>query len=173
MSHIPRRRRPCTGPRTGFRTWGSGAGSDLSRPGGATRPSPSRPRRHPDPRQPCTFVEHPPQADPVIDAIASQLTGEKINAGIVLIDGDWAAGKSLETTLADLTRIARAASRQYTAGLWTLIAWINWRTNNRPAAWDALDLALDIDPDEDPAHYLAVFMHERVDPRRIRPIHWR
>ena len=65
------------------------------------------------------------------------------------------------------------ASRQYTAGLWTLIAWINWRTNNRPAAWYALDLALNIDPDEDPAHYLAVFMHERVDPRRIRPIHWR
>ena len=173
MSHTPRRRCPRTGAPTGTPTWGSTADGDLRRPGGATGPSPSRPRRHPDPRQPCTFVEHPPQADPVIDAIASQLTGEKINAGIVLIDSDWAAGKSLEETLAGLTRIARASSRQYTAGLWTLIAWINWRTNNRPAAWDALDLALDIDPDEDPAHYLAVFMHERVDPRRIRPIHWR
>src|SRR6476469_2585672 len=167
MSHIPRRRRPCTGPRTGFRTRGADAGSDLRRPGRASRRSPTRPRRHPDPRQPCTFVEHPPQPEPVIDAIASQLTGQRINAGIVLIDSDWAAGKSLEETLAGLTRIARASSRQYTAGLWTLIAWINWRTNNRPAAWDALDLALDIDPDEDPAHYLAVFMHERVDPRRI------
>ena len=168
MSHIPRRRRPGTGTRTE----GSG-GSDLSRPGGAGRPSPSRPRRHPDPRQPGTFVEHPPQADPVIDAIASQLTGEKINAGIVPDRQRLGCRELLGGNLAGLTRIARAASRQYTAGLWTLIAWINWRTNNRPAAWDALDLALDIDPDEDPAHYLAVFMHERVDPRRIRPIHWR
>ncbi len=167
MSHTPHRRCPRA------RTWGPTPGRDHRRPGGGAGPSPSRPRRHPDPRQPWTFVEHPPQPDPVIDAIASQLTGQKINAGIALIDTDWAAGMSLEDTLAGLTRIARAASRQYTAGLWTLIAWINWRTNNRPAAWTALHLALEIDPDEDPAHYLAVFMYDQVDPRRIRPIHWR
>ncbi len=145
---------------------------DPRRPSGVARPGPTGPLRYPDPRQPCTFVERPRQPHPVIDAIASQLTGQKINAGIALIDADWAAGKSLEATLDGYTRIARAASRQYTAGLWTLIAWINWRTNNRPAAWTALHLALDIDPDEDPAHYLAVFMYDQVDPRRIRPIHW-
>jgi hypothetical protein len=104
-----------------------------------------------------------------MDAIASQLTGQRINAGIVLIDTDWAAGKPLDEDPAGLTRIARAASRQYTAGLWTLIAWINWRTNNRPAAWTVLDLALDIDPDEDPAHTLAAFMYDQVDPLRNRP----
>jgi len=117
-------------------------------------------------------VQHPLQPHPVIDAIASQVTGQKINAGIALIDAAWAAGESLEPTLASYTRIARAASRQYTAGLWTLITWINWRTNNRPAAWAALHLALEIDPDEDPAHYLAVFMYDQVDPRRIRPVQW-
>ena len=105
-------------------------------------------------------------------AIAAELTGQRINAGIALIDADWAAGKPLDDSLNGLMRIARSASREHTAGLWTLIAWINWRTNNRPAAWTALNLALDIDPDEDPAHYLAVFMHDRVDPQRIRPIHW-
>lgn len=106
-------------------------------------------------------------------AIAAELTGQRINAGIALIDADWAAGKPLDDSLNGLMLIARRASREHTAGLWTLIAWINWRTNHRAAAWRALDLALDIDPDEDPGHYLAFFMHERVDPRNVRPIHWR
>lgn len=113
------------------------------------------------------------QPHPVLDAIASQLTGQMINAGIAHIDAAWAAGESLEPMLASYTRIARAASRQHTAGLWTLIAWINWRAVNRPAAWKALHLALEIDPDEDPAHYLAVFMYDQVDPKRIRPVLWR
>ena len=51
----------------------------------------------------------PAPPDPLIDAIAAQLTGQKINAGIALIDTDWAAGKSLDDTLAGLTRVARAA----------------------------------------------------------------
>ncbi len=109
----------------------------------------------------------------VFDAIAARLTGQIINVGIAHIDAAWVAGESLEPILASYTRIARSAARQHTAGLWTLIAWINWRTNNRPAAWEALHLALEIDPDEDPAHYLAVFMYDQVDPRRIRPVHWR
>ena len=136
------------------------------------RPRPTGPRRLPDPQQPRTFVEHPLRPHPVIDAIASQLTGQRINAGIALIDEAWSAGESLEPALATYTRLARAASRPCTAGLWTLIAWINWRTNNRPAAWTALHLALEIDPDEDPAHYLAVLMYDQVDPRRIRPAAW-
>jgi hypothetical protein len=105
-------------------------------------------------------------------AIAAELTGQRINAGIALIDAEWAAGKPLDDSLNGLMRVARRASREHTAGLWTLIAWINWRTNKRLAAWTALNLALDIDPDEDPAHYLAVFMHDRIDPEKIRPIHW-
>jgi hypothetical protein len=146
-----------------------------TRPGSRARarPRPSGPQRLPDPRQPSTFDEHPLRPHPVIDAIASQLTGQRINAGIALIDEAWAADESLEATLTTYTRLARAASRPCTAGLWTLIAWINWRTNNRPAAWTALHLALEIDPDEDPAHYLAVLMYDQVDPRRIRPAVWR
>ncbi len=169
MSHTPRRRRAvgrnCTHAR--------GEHREHRRPGGGrSRPSPRAPRRTPDPRQPLSFVAHPLQPHPVIDAIASQLTGQKINAGIALIDQAWAAGESLDPTLAIYTRIAHAAFRRYTAGLWTLIAWINWRTNNRPDAWTALHLALAIDPDEGPAHYLAVFMYDQVDPSRIRPVGW-
>jgi hypothetical protein len=141
--------------------------------GARSRSHPSRRRRHPDPRQPRTFEDHPLRPHPVIDAIASQLTGPRINAGIALIDAAWVVGEPLEATLTTYTRLATAASRSCTAGLWTLIAWINWRTNNRPAAWTALHLALAINPDEDPAHYLAVLMYDHVDPQRVRPIVWR
>lgn len=68
---------------------------------------------------------------------------------------------------------ARVTGAMVNAGLWTLIAWIHWRGNDRQAAWPALHLALDIDPDQDPPHYLAVFMYDHVDPHCIPPVRFR
>jgi hypothetical protein len=34
-------------------------------------------------------------------------------------------------------------------------------------------VALDIDPDQDPPHYLAVFMYDHVDPHCIPPVRFR
>ena len=82
-------------------------------------------------------------------------------------------GRRVNALLRSASALARAASRRHTAGLWTLIAWIHWRGNDRQAAWPALHLALDIDPDQDPPHYLAVFMYDHVDPHCIPPVRFR
>ncbi len=135
-----------------------------------SRPGPSRPRRFPNPRQPMSPSLPVPPPDPVLDEIASRVTGQMVNAGIVGIDELWSRGEPPDQPLATYSWLAHAASRRNTAGLWTLIAWIHWRGNDRQAAWPALHHALDIDPDQDTPHYLAVFMYDHVDPARIPPI---
>lgn len=115
-----------------------------------SRPLPSRPRRIPDSRQPMRRSLTAPPPDPALDEIAARVTGAMVNAGIASIDDLWSRGQPLAQPLATYTWLARAASRRHTAGLWTLIAWIHWRGNDRQAAWPALHLALDIDPDQDP-----------------------
>ena len=138
-----------------------------------SRPLPSRPRRFPDSRQPMRRSLTAPPPDPALDEIAASVTGAMVNAGIASIDDLWSRGQPLAQPLATYTWLARAASRRHTAGLWTLIAWIHWRGNDRQAAWPALHLALDIDPDQDPPHYLAVFMYDHVDPHCIPPVRFR
>ncbi len=96
-----------------------------------------------------------------------------VNAGIAGIDELWSRGEPLDRPLATYSWLAHAASRRHTAGLWTLIAWIHWRSNDRQAAWPALRHALDIDPDQDTPHYLAVFMYDHVDPARIPAVRFR
>jgi len=115
-----------------------------------SRPLPSRPRRFPDSRQPMRRSLTAPPPDPALDEIAARVTGAMVNAGIASIDDLWSRGQPLAQPLATYTWLARAASRRHTAGLWTLIAWIHWRGNDRQAAWPALHLALDIDPGQDP-----------------------
>ena len=118
-----------------------------------------------------------PPPDPSLDEIAARVTGSMVNAGIAGIDDLWSRGQPLAQPLAQplttYTWLARAASRRHTAGLWTLIAWIHWRNNDRQAAWPALHLALDIDPDQDPPHYLAVFIYDHVDPSLVPPVRFR
>ena len=109
----------------------------------------------------------------LVDEIASRVTGDMVNAGIASIDARWSAGQSLEDTLGTYTRLAHQASRQYTAGLWTLIAWIHWRRRNVRAAWPALNSALAIDPNLDAPHYLAVFMHHEADPAHVPLVRFR
>jgi len=115
----------------------------------------------------------------ILDEIAARVSGDMVNAGIASIasiasiDALWCSGQPLDRPLATYTRIAHAATRRHTAGLWTLIAWIYWRRNDLRSAWPALELALDIDPDQDPPHYLAVFMHQQVDPARVPPVRFR
>lgn len=159
----PRRRRPVP-PRAATRP-------------GAGRPSPCRPPLAP-PRvnlsraRPSDF-ETGIVNTMILDEIAARVSGAMVNAGIASIDALWCSGQPLDRPLATYTRIAHAAARRHTAGLWTLIAWIYWRSNDLRCAWPALELALDIDPDQDPPHYLAVFMHQQVDPARVPPVRFR
>lgn len=140
------------------------------------RPAPYRPERHPRARL------HPRRRpnlttaafdEMLVDEIASRVTGDMVNAGIATIDALWSSGQSLENTLGTYTRLAHQASRQYTAGLWTLIAWIHWRRRNVRAAWPALNSALAIDPNLDAPHYLAVFMHHEADPAHVPLVRFR
>ncbi|HEV7145970.1 MAG TPA: hypothetical protein VGN48_03115 [Pedococcus sp.] len=142
----------------------------------AARPAPYPPKRHPRARL------HPRRRpnlttaacdEMLVDEIASRVTGDMVNAGIASIDARWSAGQSLENTLGTYTRLAHQASRQYTAGLWTLIAWIHWRRRNMRAAWPALNSALAIDPNLDAPHYLAVFMHHEADPAHVPLVRFR
>lgn len=138
-------------------------------------PSPSRPATHrplygPRPRPP---VPDGAVNTMILDEIAARVSGDMVNAGIASIDALWCSGQPLDRPLATYTRIAHAATRRHTAGLWTLIAWIYWRRNDLRSAWPALEVALDIDPDQDPPHYLAVFMHQQVDPARVPPVRFR
>ena len=109
----------------------------------------------------------------ILDALAGRVSGDMINAGIATIDTLWTAGQDLQRPLQIYRSLALRASPQYTAGLWTLIAWIHWRTGNRAEAWPALHLAMKIDLDIDAAHYLTVFMHHRTDPHTVPPITYR
>ncbi len=136
-----------------------------------SRPGPARPRRFPDPRQPMSPLLRAP--DPVLDEIAARVTGQMVNAALVGIDELWSRGEPLDQPLATYSWLAHAACRPNTAGLWTLIAWIHWRSNDRQAAWPALHHALDIDPDQDPPHYLAVLMYEHVHPACVPPVQYR
>ena len=138
------------------------------------RPGPSRPNRLPDPRQPLSPPPYLPiTPDPDLDETAARVTGTMVNAGIATIDDLWSRGQPLDRQRATFTRLAHAAARRNTAGLWTLIAWIHWRSNDRAAAWTALHRALDIDPDQDPPHNLAALTYEHVDQARIPPVQFR
>jgi len=95
----------------------------------------------------------------ILDEIAKRVSGDMVNAGIAKIDTLWTAGQDLQRPLQTYRSLALRASPQYTAGLWTLIAWIHWRTGNRAEAWPALHLAKKIDNYIAAAHYLTVFMH--------------
>ncbi len=66
----------------------------------------------------------------ILDEIAARVSGDMVNAGIASIDALWCSGQPLDRPLATYTRIAHAATRRHTAGLWTLIAWIYWRRND-------------------------------------------
>lgn len=109
----------------------------------------------------------------ILDALAERVSGDMINAGIATIDTRWTAGQDLQRPLETYRGLALRASPQYTAGLWTLVAWIHWRTGNRAEAWPALQLAMKIDIDIAAAHYLTVFMHRRTDPHTVPPITYR
>lgn len=108
----PRHRRPVpprtsTGPRAG-------------------RPSPCRPaipRTMPLPRS-RPLVYDGAVNTMILDEIAARVSGDMVNAGIASIDALWCSGQPLDQPLATYTRIAHAATRRHTAGLWTLIAWI-------------------------------------------------
>jgi len=76
----------------------------------------------------------------ILDEIAKRVSGDMVNAGIASIDTLWTAGQDL-APLQNYRGLALRASPQYTAALWTLIAWIHWRTGNRREAWPALHLA--------------------------------
>lgn len=106
----------------------------------------------------------------ILDEIAKRVSGDMINAGIASIDALWIDGKDLHHPLQTFQDLALRASPQYTAGLWTLIAWIHWRTGNRAEVWPALHLAMRLDLDIDAAHYLTVFMHHWADPRHVPPV---
>lgn len=140
------------------------------------RPAPYRPARYPPARLHTRRRPNLTTAafdEMLVDEIASRVTGDMVNAGIASIDALWSAGQSLEDTLGTYTRLAHQASRQYTAGLWTLIAWIHWRRRNLGAAWPALNTALAIDPNLDAPHYLAVFMHHEADPAHVPLVRFR
>jgi len=77
----------------------------------------------------------------ILDEIAKRVSGDMVNAGIASIDSLWTTGQDLEHPLQTYRSLALRASPQFTAGLWTLIAWIYWRTGNRREAWPALHLA--------------------------------
>ncbi len=109
----------------------------------------------------------------VLDEIAKRVSGDMINAGIASIDRQWTDGHDLDPQLQTFHSLAVRASPQYTAGLWTLIAWIHWRTGNRPQVWSALHLAMSLDNDIDAVHYLTVFMHHWTDPHRVPPVTYR
>ncbi len=109
----------------------------------------------------------------ILDGIAKRVDGDMVNAGIARIDTLWAAGHDLQRPLQTYQSLALRASPQYTAGLWTLVAWIHWRTGNRAEAWPALHLAKKIDLGIDAAHYLTVFMHHRADPHTVPPVTYR
>jgi len=149
-------------------------------PRAATRPRAGRPRPcRPPLSAPRVKLARPADFETdivntmIVDEIAAGVSGAMVNAGIASIDALWCSGQPLDRPLATYTRIAQAAARRHTAGLWTLIAWIYWRSNDLRSAWPALELALDIDPDQDPPHYLAVFMHQQVDPARVPPVRFR
>ena len=141
-----------------------------------SRPAPYRPARHPrarrQPRRRPNLGVAALDETPV-DEIAAHVTGDMVNAGIASIDVLWSTGQSLDHALGVYTHLAHRASRQYTAGLWTLIAWIHWRRRNVRAAWPAVNTALAIDPDLDVTHYLAVFMHNDADPAHVPLIQFR
>jgi len=109
----------------------------------------------------------------ILDEIAKRVSGDMVNAGIASIDTLWTAGQDLAHPLQTYQSLALRASPQCTAGLWTLIAWIHWRTGNRREAWPALHLAKKLDNDIDAAHFLTVFMHEWADPHNVPPATYR
>jgi hypothetical protein len=109
----------------------------------------------------------------ILDEIAKRVSGDMINAGLAKIDTLWTAGQDLQRPLETYRSLALRASPQYTAGLWTLIAWIHWRTGNRAEAWPALHLAKKIDNYIAAADYLTVFMHHRADPHTVPPVTYR
>jgi len=96
-----------------------------------------------------------------------------VDPGIAGNDTARSSGQSLERHLAVYTGLANRASPSCPAGLWTLVAWIHWRRGDRQSAWPALHLALELSNDVDAAHYLAVFMYDWVDPRRVPPVRLR
>ncbi len=106
----------------------------------------------------------------VLDEIAKRVSGSMVNAGIASIDRAWTDGEDLNPHLQTFRSLARRASPQFTGGLWTLIAWIHWRTGNRAEVWPALQLAMRLDDDIDAAHYLTVFMHHWADPHKVPPV---
>jgi len=106
----------------------------------------------------------------ILDEIAKRVSGDMVNAGIANIDTLWTAGQDLAHPLQTYRSLALRASPHNTAGLWTLIARIHWRTGNRREAWPALHLAKKLDNDIDAAHYLTVFMHEWADPHNVPPV---